>query len=126
MFFYMDIFVLDTFLRANDEPPRHYHPQNHTRNGYRLALDVSVSSQQLAISTHLIHNYWTLLLLRFWNFPRVCRADTETISGSYEIQFIIQRVSKALPWKLCTSALYRYKLFSVIYVSRTRVMLRIF
>jgi hypothetical protein len=42
-------------------------------NTYRLALEFSRLSQQVAITTHLTHNYCTLHLLRCQNFPRLCR-----------------------------------------------------
>jgi hypothetical protein len=54
-------------------------PPNCTWNGYRLALDLSPSSQQLAVTTHLTHNYCTLLLLRSGNFPRLHWTDTMTV-----------------------------------------------
>jgi hypothetical protein len=49
---YLDDFVLYAFLDASSEPPHHYCPQNHTQNSYWLALDVSTSSQCLAVTTH--------------------------------------------------------------------------
>jgi hypothetical protein len=67
MFSCLDIFVLDNFPGINDEPPQHYRPPNRTWNAYRLDIDLNTSSQQLAITTHLTHNYCTLLLLRFGN-----------------------------------------------------------
>jgi hypothetical protein len=56
-FSFLDIFILDTFLGTNDEPPQHYHPPNCTWNVFRLALDLSALSQQLAITRHVTHNY---------------------------------------------------------------------
>jgi hypothetical protein len=82
MFSYLDIFVLDAFLSTNDKPTQHYSPPNHTWNAYRLGLDLSPSSQQLAITARLTHNYWTLLV-RFGNFPRcISRSHITTDSQS--------------------------------------------
>jgi hypothetical protein len=55
MFSYLNIFVLDIFLRTNGEPPEHYQLPNRTWNAYQLA-------QQLAITTHLTHNFFLLLV----------------------------------------------------------------
>jgi hypothetical protein len=57
---YLDIFTLDTFLGINDESSRHYRPPNRAWNEYQLALGLSTSSQQLAITTQLTHNYCSL------------------------------------------------------------------
>jgi hypothetical protein len=76
MFSCLDIFVLDTFLGTSDEPPQHYRKSDCTWNAYRLAVGLGTSSQQLAVTTQLTHNYCTFLLLRFGNFPRLCRTDT--------------------------------------------------
>jgi hypothetical protein len=71
MFSYLDIFILDTCLGTNDTPPQHYRLPNYTWNEYRLPLDLTTSSQQLAVTIHLTHSYCTLLLLRFGSFPRL-------------------------------------------------------
>jgi hypothetical protein len=67
MFSYLDIFVLGTFLGTNRETPQHYRPPN----AYRL-------THQLSITTHLTHNYCTLLL-RFRNCERSCSTDTTIV-----------------------------------------------
>jgi hypothetical protein len=65
----------------NDEPSQHYRPPNRTWNSYRLAFDLSISSRQLAVTTHLTQNSRTSisLLLRFRNFIILCRTDTATV-----------------------------------------------
>jgi hypothetical protein len=67
-FSYLGIFILVTFLGRKDESPQHYSSPNCTWNAYWIALDFSTLSHQLAITTHLTHNYCTLLPLRFGNF----------------------------------------------------------
>jgi hypothetical protein len=87
----LDIFVLDSFLGTNDEPPEHYCPSYHTWNVYQLALDFRTSSQQLEVTTRLTQNYCTLLS-RFGNFPTLCLTDITTIlmqcDGNYRWELI--------------------------------------
>jgi hypothetical protein len=53
---------------------------------YWLALDLSTSFQQLAVTTHLTHNYCTLLPLRFENFPRLCWTCLNVVNGWNHLQ----------------------------------------
>jgi hypothetical protein len=59
-------------LVQTNKLPQQYLLPNRTRNAYQLALDLSILSQQLAITTHLTHNFCTLLISRFGHFPRLC------------------------------------------------------
>jgi hypothetical protein len=98
---YLDIIIMDICLGTNDGPPQHYCLPNCTWNAYSLALDLSTTSQQLAITKHLtyrvrqanflfwiwnaiwkrklacrtLYNHCTLLL-RFGNYTRLCRTNT--------------------------------------------------
>jgi hypothetical protein len=103
MFSYMDIFILDTWIRLSTTSLLSAKPH---MNAYRLALELSTLSQQLAITTHLKLLYTVNNTI--WKLSKIL---LETV----HIYIYIYAVS-ASRWRwLCKKASIHCKILNLLY-----------